>query len=89
MSISVERMVLDLESEAIRGPGSIPTGGNILSPEFFCFQVVKTKMPQLAILYVCEKPYGKLKKATNKIPCDPQSRMVQHSRQLRRSKPLR
>ena len=30
--VSVERIVLDLESE---GPGSIPTGGNILSLDFF------------------------------------------------------
>ena len=27
--VSPERIVLDLESEAMRGPGSIPTGGNI------------------------------------------------------------
>ena len=27
--VSVERIVLDLESEAMRGPGSIPTRGNI------------------------------------------------------------
>ena len=27
--------MLDLESEAMRGPGSIPTGGNILSLYFF------------------------------------------------------
>ena len=27
--VSVERMVLDLESEAMKGLGSIPTGGNI------------------------------------------------------------
>ena len=27
--ISVERIVLDLESEVMRGPGSINTGGNI------------------------------------------------------------
>ena len=53
---SVERIVLDLESEAMRGPGSIPTGGNILSLKFFCFPVVKTKLPQLAFLCVCEKP---------------------------------
>ena len=33
--VSVERIVLDLESEVMRGPGSIPTGGNILSLEFF------------------------------------------------------
>ena len=32
--VSVERIVLDLESEAMRGPGSIPTGGNILSMNF-------------------------------------------------------
>ena len=29
--VSVERIVLDLESEAMRGPGSIPTGGNVSS----------------------------------------------------------
>ena len=42
--------MLDLESEALRGPDSIPTWGNILSLDFFCFHVyiVKTKMPQLA-----------------------------------------
>ena len=33
--VSVERIVLDLESEVCRGPGSIPTGGNILSLDFF------------------------------------------------------
>ena len=30
-----ERIVLDLESEVMRDPGSIPTGGNILSLDFF------------------------------------------------------
>ena len=55
--VSVEKIVLDLESEAMRGMGSIPTGGNILSLEFFCFHVVKTKMPQFAFLCVCEKPF--------------------------------
>ena len=35
--VSVERIVLDLESEAMRGLGSIPTGGNILALEFFVF----------------------------------------------------
>ena len=54
--VSVERIVLDLESEAMRGPDSIPTGGNILSLEFFCFHIVKMKMTQLAFLCVCEKP---------------------------------
>ena len=33
--VSVERRVLDLESEVMRGPDSIPTGGNIFSPDFF------------------------------------------------------
>ena len=28
---SVERIVMDLESEAMKGPGSIPTRGNIFS----------------------------------------------------------
>ena len=27
--VTVETIVLDLESEVMRGPGSIPTGGNI------------------------------------------------------------
>ena len=51
--VSVERIVLDLESE---GPGSIPTGGNILSLDFF--HVVKPLMPILTllpILSICEK----------------------------------
>ena len=51
--LHVERRVFDLESEAM---GSIPTGGNILSLEFFCFPAVKAKMPILAFLCVCEKP---------------------------------
>ena len=33
--VSVERIVLDLESEVMRGLGSIPTWGNILSLDFF------------------------------------------------------
>ena len=48
--------MLDLESEAMRGLGSIPTGGNILSLDFFCFHAVKTKMPILAFLCLCQKP---------------------------------
>ena len=32
---SLCRLVLDLESEAMRGQGSIPTEGNILSLDFF------------------------------------------------------
>ena len=41
----------------MRGLGSIPTGGNILSLDFF--HVVKPLMPILAllpILSICEKP---------------------------------
>ena len=34
---SVERIVLDLESEVMRGPGSIPTGGYIFHWIFFIF----------------------------------------------------
>ena len=30
-------IVLDLESEIMSGPGSIPTRGNILSLDFFIF----------------------------------------------------
>ena len=53
---SVERRVLDLESEAMRGLGSIATGGNILSLEFFCCHVVKMKILILTFLCICEKP---------------------------------
>ena len=41
--VSVENIVLDLESEAMTGPGSIPTGGNILSLDFFLFSCSKDK----------------------------------------------
>ena len=54
--VSLERRVLDLESEAMRGPCSILTVGNILSLDFFCFYTVKTKMSILAFLCVCEIP---------------------------------
>ena len=47
--------MLDLESDAMRGLDSIPTGGNILSLEFFCFHSVKTEMPISAFLCICEK----------------------------------
>ena len=40
--------MLDLESEVMRGPGSIPTGGNILSLDFF--HVVKPLMSILPLL---------------------------------------
>ena len=55
--VTVERIVLDLESEVMRGPGSIPTGGNILSMDLF--HVVRPRMPilkLLPILSICEKP---------------------------------
>ena len=40
--------MLDLESEAMRGPDSIPTGDNILSLNFF--HIVKPLMPILKLL---------------------------------------
>ena len=40
--------MLDLESEPMRGPGSTPTEGNILSLYFF--HIVKPPMPILALL---------------------------------------
>ena len=40
---------MDLESEAMRGSGSIPTGGSIFT-RYFCFHVVKPLMPILALL---------------------------------------
>ena len=48
--VSVERGVVDLESEAMRGPVSIPTGDDILSLEFF--YLVKSLMPMLALLTI-------------------------------------
>ena len=46
--VSVESIVLDLESEIMKGPGSIPTGNNILSQDFF--HIVKPPMSILALL---------------------------------------
>ena len=54
--------MLDLESEVMRGPGSIPSGSNILSLNFF--HIVKPPMPILAlllILCVCENSERTLK----------------------------
>ena len=54
--VSVERKVLDSESEVMRGLGSIPTRDNILSLDYF--HIVKPLMPILALLpmlCVCEK----------------------------------
>ena len=44
--VSVESRVLDLESEA---PGSIPTGGNILSLAFFLFSRSKDENANIGI----------------------------------------
>ena len=55
--VSVEMVVLDLESEVMRGPGSIPTRGNILLLDFL--YIVKPLIPILALLSmlcVCETP---------------------------------
>ena len=46
--VSVERIVLDLDSKVMRGPGSTPTGNNILSLNLF--HIVKPLMPILALL---------------------------------------
>ena len=46
--VSVEMIVLDLESEMMRGLGYIPTGGNILSLDFF--HIVKPLVPIMALL---------------------------------------
>ena len=54
--VSVERMVLDLESEVMRDPGSIPTGGNILSLDFFHSEAFDTNICIIAMLCVCENP---------------------------------
>ena len=46
--VSPERIVLDMESEFMIVPGSIPTGDNIFH-WIFCFHVVKPLMPILAL----------------------------------------
>ena len=43
IQVSPERIVLDLESEVMRGPGSIPTRGNIFH-WMFLFHIVKPLM---------------------------------------------
>ena len=50
--------MLDLESEVMRGPGSIPTGGNIFH-WIFCVHIAKPLMPILALsptLFNYKKP---------------------------------
>ena len=45
----------------IRGLGSLLTGGNILSLDFFCFHIVKPLMPILALLpFLCISKRGSL-----------------------------
>ena len=44
------RRVLDLETEVMRGLGSMPTGGNILSFEFFCFFYSKASDANIGII---------------------------------------
>ena len=46
----IERIVLDMESEFMSGLGSIPTGGNIFSLDFF--HVIKPLMPILTLLSI-------------------------------------
>ena len=49
--VSVERIVLDLQSEFMIGLCSIPTGGNIFT-RFFCFHVVKPLLPIVALFAI-------------------------------------
>ena len=48
--VSLERIVFDMESEVMRGPGTLPKRGNIFHWIFFCFHIVKPLMPILALL---------------------------------------
>ena len=49
--VSVERIVLDLESEAMRGPGSIPTRGNIFH-WIFLFSRSKVSAADIGIIAI-------------------------------------
>ena len=52
--VSPERVVLDLESEVMKGPGSIPTGGKFFHWIFFSFHVVKPLLLILTLLpFLC------------------------------------
>ena len=48
--VSVERIVLDLESEVMGGLGPIPTGGNILLLDFFLFSCSKASDANIGII---------------------------------------
>ena len=78
--------MLDLESEIMRGPDSIPTGGNILSLDFFCIHPVKTKIPILAFSSSLWKTrYSPLAAITiSQLPSHPVNRYlnIQHWLQL-------
>ena len=66
--VSPERIV-DLESEVMRGPGSIPTGGNIFHWNIW-FHVVKPLMPILTLLpnlFIYEKPRLSCATALNNV----------------------
>ena len=52
--VSVERIVLDLGG--YERPGSYSHCGSHFVTGFFCFHAVKTKIPILAFLPICEKP---------------------------------
>ena len=49
--------MLDFVSEVMRGQGSVPTWGNILSLDFFLFSCSKDKNANIALAFslVCEK----------------------------------
>ena len=47
--VSIERRVLNIESEAMRGLGSIPTGNNILSLDVFLFSSSKDENANICI----------------------------------------
>ena len=68
--VSPERIVLDFESEVMRGPGSIPTGITIFTG-FFYFYAVEPLMPILALLptlFNYKKPQiGVLSRVSSKI----------------------
>ena len=50
--VSVERIVLYLESEVMRGPGSIPTRGNIIHWIFFLLSRNKTSDANIGIIVI-------------------------------------
>ena len=51
--VSVERIVLDSESDVMRGPGSFPTGDNILSLDLFNIGIIANFVSFVKNSYVC------------------------------------